>query len=75
MFRWNINIDSNIRLKYKDMPAKPCDNGKWKWGNNGDCVFDTRQDAQKAGIAILIDKQNKLRDTLNNEWKRYGSKD
>jgi hypothetical protein len=56
-------------------PALACENGMWKWGSRGECIYDTKEDAQKAGISILIDKQNKLRDRLNNEWKRYGNKD
>jgi HK97 family phage prohead protease len=27
------------------MPAIKCDNGKWKWGENGSCIYETEQDA------------------------------
>ena len=27
------------------MPAKECDNGKWKWGESGDCIYDSEQEA------------------------------
>lgn len=57
------------------MPALECNNGKWKWGSRGECVYDTKEEAQKAGIAILIEKTNKLKERVNKEWKRYGSKD
>jgi len=49
------------------MPAIACKDengnptGKWKWGKHGQCLFDTKKDAEKAGIAIIIDKiKNKL---------------
>jgi hypothetical protein len=38
------------------MPAQQCNNGKWKWGANGACIFDTRKEAEIAGIAIIIKK-------------------
>ena len=46
------------------MPCKPCPNGKWKWGNNGKCIYDTKNECDKAGIAIITDKLNKLREYL-----------
>ena len=27
------------------MPAKECDNGKWKWGESGECIYDSEQEA------------------------------
>tara|TARA_R110002020_G_scaffold470398_1_gene696265 strand:- start:6771 stop:7871 length:1101 start_codon:yes stop_codon:yes gene_type:complete len=27
------------------MPAKQCQNGKWKWGESGECVYDSEQEA------------------------------
>ena len=29
------------------MPAKECDNGKWKWGENGACIYDSKEAAEK----------------------------
>ena len=29
------------------MPAKECDNGKWKWGETGSCVYDSKEAAEK----------------------------
>lgn len=29
------------------MPAKECDNGKWKWGETGACVYDSKEAAEK----------------------------
>lgn len=28
------------------MPAKQCENGKWKWGTYGDCKYDTKAEAE-----------------------------
>ena len=41
------------------MPVIKCSNGKYKWGQNGKCVFDTKEQAEKAGIAIEISKITK----------------
>lgn len=29
------------------MPAKECENGKWKWGETGACVYDSKEAAEK----------------------------
>ena len=56
-------------------PANFCDyNGKWSWGR-GECIYDSKSEAEKVGITQLIERQNKLQEKINNEWKRYGNKD
>mgnify|MGYP003149057539 FL=1 len=30
------------------MPCKKCDNGKYKWGENGECKYDTKEACEKA---------------------------
>jgi hypothetical protein len=30
------------------MPCKKCDNEKWKWGENGDCQYDSLEECEKA---------------------------
>ena len=30
------------------MPCKKCDNGKWKWGENGECKYDSKAACEKA---------------------------
>jgi HK97 family phage prohead protease len=30
------------------MPAKECDNGKWKWGESGECIYNSEQEANDA---------------------------
>lgn len=37
------------------MPAKQCPNGKWRWGR-GKCIYDTKEIAEKAGVAIEVSK-------------------
>lgn len=29
------------------MPAIKCDNDKWKWGENGSCIYDSKAEAEK----------------------------
>ena len=29
------------------MPAKECNNGKWKWGETGECKYETQEEAEK----------------------------
>ena len=38
------------------MPAIKCNNNKWKWGEKGKCIYDTKSAAEKAGVAIEISK-------------------
>jgi hypothetical protein len=33
-----------------------CPNGKWKWGMNGQCIYDTKAEAERAGRAIQASK-------------------
>ena len=30
------------------MPAKKCSNGKWKWGQNGSCIYSSKEAAENA---------------------------
>lgn len=36
------------------MPCMKCANGKWKYGANGNCVFDTLEACKRAAAAIHI---------------------
>ena len=29
------------------MPAKECNNGKWKWGDTGECIYESQEEAEK----------------------------
>lgn len=42
------------------MPAIKCNNGKWKWGEKGKCIYETKKDAEDAGIAITIQENDKV---------------
>lgn len=30
------------------MPAIKCESGKWKWGQNGSCVYNSKSEAEAA---------------------------
>lgn len=53
------------------MPAIACKDengnptGKWKWGHRGQCIYNSQREAEKAGIAIMIDSINKAKERLN----------
>lgn len=36
------------------MPCMKCSNGKWKYGEHGNCQFDTLEQCQAAAAAIHI---------------------
>tara|TARA_R100000084_G_C4591222_1_gene118535 strand:+ start:91 stop:216 length:126 start_codon:yes stop_codon:yes gene_type:complete len=40
------------------MPAEKCSNGKWRWGQ-GACIYETKKDAEKAGVTIEIKRRLK----------------
>ena len=41
------------------MPCKECENGKYKWGNTGECKYDTKEACEKANPK----KYNKMKPT------------
>lgn len=43
------------------MPAIKCNNGNWKWGKRGNCVYATKQKAEKAGQASKLINKSKTR--------------
>jgi len=52
----NSSTDECCTFKLLPMPARKCDNGKWRWGN-GDCIYETKKEAEKAGVAIEIKRR------------------
>ena len=42
------------------MPAKECDNGKWKWGETGACIYDSKEAAEK-------DNEDYYQNAINDE--------
>jgi len=47
------------------MAAYESTNGKWKWGSNGQPIYNSKREAEKAGIAIIIDRINQAKERLN----------
>lgn len=41
------------------MPAILCSNGKYKWGERGQCIYSTKEAAEAAGVAIEISKRER----------------
>jgi ribosomal protein S15P/S13E len=54
------------------MPCYKCANGKYKYGTRGNCQFDTLTKCKEAELAILIDKMNKIKESINKNNKDYG---
>ena len=42
------------------MPVYSCGDEKYKWGENGRCIYKSREQARRAGIAIEINKKKKM---------------
>ena len=42
------------------MPAKECNNGKWKWGETGACIYDSKEAAEK-------DNEDYYQNAINDE--------
>jgi hypothetical protein len=30
------------------MPCKECDDGQWRWGETGECQYDTQDECERA---------------------------
>jgi hypothetical protein len=54
----NSSVNECCTFKLLPMPARQCTNGKWRWGN-GDCIYETKKEAEKAGVAIEIKRRLK----------------
>lgn len=50
-------------IECKDENGNPT--GMWKWGHRGQCIYKSKREAEKAGIAIIIDSINKAKERLN----------
>lgn len=46
--------------------------GKWKWGTRGEPIYDSKQQAERAGIDLLTDRLRQVRDRLNQAHLNYG---
>lgn len=38
------------------MPCKECENGKYKWGENGECQYDTLEDCEMANSEKYLEE-------------------
>lgn len=47
--------------------------GKWKWGKRGQAIYDTKEQASRAGIDILTERLRKVRDQLNGTLLTHGN--
>ena len=52
----NASVNECCTFKLLPMPARKCTNGKWRWGN-GNCIYETKKEAEKAGVAIEIKRR------------------
>ena len=48
------------------------ESGKWKWGTRGQPIYDSKIQAERAGIDMLTEGLRRVRDRLNNEMLNYG---
>lgn len=46
--------------------------GKWKWGKRGKPIYDSKLEAERAGLEILTDRLRYIRDKLNGAHLNYG---
>lgn len=44
------------------MPAIKCENGKYKWGRNGRCIYDSAQEAEQANKSMKAKDMKKTKD-------------
>jgi len=42
------------------MPAEECNNGMWKWGETGECKYETQEEAEQDN-EDTIEKKKKQR--------------
>lgn len=46
--------------------------GKWKWGTRGEPIYDSKGQAERAGMDLLVEKLRYLRDKLNGVMTNHG---
>ena len=39
------------------MPCKECESGKWKWGNTGECQYETLADCEEANAEYYLEER------------------
>ena len=53
------------------MPCMQCENGKWKWGHRGDCIYDTKAECEEAHKGDHSKDPSEIRADDIEYWKRY----
>jgi HK97 family phage prohead protease len=51
------------------MPAIKCDNGKWKWGTQGECIYNSREECEEANKGKKSIKKQKDIQYFHAEFK------
>lgn len=46
--------------------------GKWKWGKRGQAIYDSREQASRAGIDMLTERLRYARDLVNGAIMNHG---
>jgi hypothetical protein len=57
----------NLHPVYQDKVT-----GKWKWGKRGKAIYDTKEEASRAGIDILTERLRNVRDRVNGAIMNHG---
>lgn len=52
------------------MPCIECENGKWKWGQNGECIHDTKEECEKANEGNMRHSKDKKNNKSKKKAKR-----
>lgn len=53
------------------MPCKECENGKWRWGESGECQYDTLAECETANADYDLDESNKKRKYYGDDEHDY----
>lgn len=48
------------------------ESGKWKWGTRGAAIYDTKQQAERAGLDLITSKLREMNDRLNKALQNHG---
>jgi len=54
-------LQNTYQKNKNNMPCIKCANGKWKYGEHGNCQFDTLTACKQAAAAIHIQEENTMK--------------
>lgn len=46
--------------------------GLWKWGTRGEAIYNSKAEAERAGIDIMTKRLREVRDSLDSVLLRHG---